>query len=92
VEWKTKPKRTRKRDLDGGERQRERREKMKGYYLMGILALANVGNSIGSRLDLVSVLVGDLDGELLLDSHDNLDSVQRVQTEIRVEVGLEGDL
>ena len=59
---------------------------------MGILALANVGNSIGSRLDLVSVLVGDLDGELLLDSHDNLDSVQRVQTEIRVEVGLEGDL
>lgn len=59
---------------------------------MGIITLTNVGNSIGSGLDRVSILIGDLNRELLLNSHDNLDSVQRVQTEISAEVGLEGDL
>ncbi len=62
------------------------------FFLVGIITLGDVLNGLGSRLDLVSVLVGDLDRELLLDGHDHLDSVQRVQAEIRVEVGLEGDL
>jgi len=59
---------------------------------VGILTLGDVVNSLGSSLDLVSILVGDLDRELLLDSHDNLDGVQRVQLEVAVEVGLERDL
>ena len=63
-----------------------------GYYLMGIITLTDVGNGIGGGLDLISILVGDLDRELLLDGHDDLDSVQGVQSEISVEVGNERDL
>lgn len=61
-------------------------------YLVSIVALGDVVNSLGSSLDLISILVRDLDRELLLNSHDNLDSVQRVQLEIIVEVGRERDL
>ena len=59
---------------------------------MGILAMGDVVDSIGSGLDAVCVFVGDLDRELLFDGHDNLDGVERVQVEIVVEAGLEGDL
>ena len=40
-----------------------------------------------TRVDSVGVLVGDLDAELLLDSHDDLDGVKAVQAEIVREVG-----
>lgn len=61
-------------------------------FLVSIIALGDVLDSLLGRLDLIGILIGDLDRELLLDGHDNLDSVQRVQSEISVEVGLEGDL
>jgi len=44
--------------------------------LVGVITLGDVVNSLGSRLDLISILVGDLDGELLFDGHDNLDGIQ----------------
>jgi hypothetical protein len=37
-------------------------------------------------VDGVGVLVGDLNAELLLDGHDNLDSVKRVEAEVVGEV------
>ena len=60
--------------------------------LVGIITLGDIVDGVSSRLDLISILVGDLDRELLLNGHDDLDSVQRVQAEIAVEVGLERDL
>lgn len=60
--------------------------------LVGIIALGDVLNGLLSRLDLIGILVGDLNGELLLNSHDNLDGIQGVQAEVSVEVGLKGDL
>lgn len=44
--------------------------------LMGIVALGDIFNSLVSGLDLISILVGNLNRELLLNSHHNLDSVQ----------------
>lgn len=73
-------------------RNKKKRKNGNEQYLVSIVALGDVLNSLLGRLDLIGILIGDLDGELLLDGHDNLDSVQRVQTEISVEVGLEGDL
>lgn len=60
--------------------------------LVGIIALGDVLNGLLSRLDLIGILVGDLNGELLLNSHDNLDGIQGVQAEVSVEAGLKGDL
>ena len=37
-------------------------------------------------VDRVGILVGDLNAELLLDSHDDLDGVKRVETEVVGEV------
>lgn len=39
-----------------------------------------------TRVDGVGVLVGNLNAELLLDSHDDLNGVERVETEIVGEV------
>jgi hypothetical protein len=38
-------------------------------------------------VDRVGVLVGDLDAELLLDGHDDLDGIEAVETEVIGEVG-----
>ena len=38
-------------------------------------------------MDVVGVLVGDLDAELLLDGHDDLDGVEAVEAEVVGEVG-----
>lgn len=38
-------------------------------------------------MDAVSVLVGDLDAELLLDGHDDLNGVEAVEAEVVGEVG-----
>lgn len=43
-------------------------------------------------MDGVGVLVGDLDAELLLDGHDDLNGVETVQTEVVGEVGGRLDL
>lgn len=43
-------------------------------------------------VDGVGLLIRDLDGELLLNGHDNLDGVKRVKTEVLGEVGSGGEL
>lgn len=46
------------------------------YGSMGVIALGNILNSLSSRLDLISVLIGDLDRELFLDGHHDFDGIQ----------------
>lgn len=43
-------------------------------------------------MDGVGILVGDLDAELLLDSHDDLNGVERVEAEVVGEVSASLDL
>jgi len=43
-------------------------------------------------LDLLSILVGDLDSELILELHDQLDQVERVSIEIFLEGSLVVDV
>lgn len=43
-------------------------------------------------VDGVGILVGDLDAELLLDGHDDLDGVERVEAEVVGEVSGRLDL
>lgn len=59
---------------------------------MSVVAFGNVFDSLGSGFDLVRIPVWNLNRELFLDSHDDLNGVERIQVEIIVEVGLEGDL
>jgi hypothetical protein len=54
--------------------------------LVGIGLVQDVLNSLVNGVDGVGVLVGDLNAELLLDGHDNLDGVKRVETEVVGEV------
>lgn len=54
---------------------------------MSIGLAEDVLDSLVDRVDGVSVLVGDLDAELLLDGHDDLDGVEAVETEVVGEVG-----
>jgi hypothetical protein len=51
----------------------------------------DVGHSVTYREDLVGLGVGDFDAELLLDRHDHLDGVQRVQVQVLLEAGGRGD-
>lgn len=51
----------------------------------------DVGHSVTYREDLVGLGVGDFDAELLLDGHDHLDGVQRVQVQVLLEAGGRGD-
>lgn len=44
--------------------------------------LGDVLNRLTDRLDSIRLLVGNLDRELLLDGHDDLDGVERVETEV----------
>lgn len=52
----------------------------------------NVFDSIVDGLDLVGFVIWDLDAELLLDGHDDLDGVETVEPEVCSEVGSGGDL
>jgi hypothetical protein len=54
--------------------------------LVGVGLVQDVLNSLVNGVDGVGVLVGDLNAELLLDGHDNLDSVKRVEAEVVGEV------
>jgi hypothetical protein len=47
----------------------------------------NVGEVKYTGVDGVGVLVGDLNAELLLDGHDDLNGVERVKAEVVGEVG-----
>ena len=43
-------------------------------------------SGLSTGVDRVGILVGDLNAELLLDGHDDLDGVKRVETEVVGEV------
>jgi len=60
--------------------------------LLGHRVLRQVVDSVLHRGDLVGVSVGDLDGKLLLERHDELDDVQGVEPEVLLEAGGGGDL
>jgi hypothetical protein len=52
----------------------------------------DVVDSLADGLDLLRVLVGDLDAELILELHDQLDQIERVGVEILLERRLLCDL
>jgi hypothetical protein len=54
--------------------------------------LRDVVDRVAHRGDLVGVGVGDLDGKLLLEGHDELDDVERVEAQVLLEVCGGGDL
>src|SRR4051794_26443017 len=57
-----------------------------------LLARRDVVDSLPDRLDLLRVLVRDLDPELVLELHDQLDQIERVRIEIFLERRFLGDL
>src|SRR4029078_8743874 len=52
-----------------------------------LLVRGDVVDSLTDRLDLLSVLVGNLDPELVFELHDQLDEIERVGIEIFLERG-----
>src|SRR5262245_25479046 len=54
--------------------------------------LLDVADGVADRRDLLGVLVGDLEAELLLERHHELDGVQGVGVEVLDELGLHRDL
>src|SRR5437764_10470969 len=57
-----------------------------------LLVRGDVVDSLTDRLDLLCVLVGDLDPELVFELHDQLDEIERVGVEIFLERGFLVDL
>ena len=56
------------------------------------LGVLNEFDDIPDALELFSLLVGNLGSEFLLQSHDQLDSVERVRAQVLDELGLRLDL
>jgi hypothetical protein len=54
--------------------------------LVGVGLVQDVLNSLVDGVDRVGILVGDLNAEFLLDGHDDLDGVKRVEAEVVGEV------
>ena len=48
--------------------------------------------TFSNSVDLVRLGIGNLDAKLLLDGHDDLDGVERVESEVRGESGIGGEL
>lgn len=57
------------------------------FYLAGVWLGDNVVNSLTNGLQGVGLVVRDLDVELVLDLHDDLHNIQRVQTKVSDEIG-----
>src|SRR6478735_6344635 len=57
-----------------------------------LLVRRDVIDCLADRRDLLGVLVGDLDPELVLELHDQLDQIERVGIEVLLERCLRGDL
>src|SRR5437763_6921364 len=58
----------------------------------GLLVRGDVVDGLADGRDLLSVLVRDLDAELILELHDQLDEIERVGIEVLLERRLFGDL
>src|SRR5689334_21876291 len=50
-----------------------------------LLVRGDVVDSLTDRLDLLGVLVGDLDPELVLELHDQLDEIERIRVQVLLE-------
>src|SRR5712664_2286038 len=59
---------------------------------VALLVRRDVVDGLADSRDLLSVLVRDLDPELVLELHDQLDEVERVRVEILLERRLLGDV
>src|SRR5829696_6491122 len=57
-----------------------------------LLVRRDVVDGLADRLDLLGILVRDLDPELILELHDQLDEIERVRVEVFLERRLLGDL
>src|SRR5437588_9035980 len=57
-----------------------------------LLVRRDVVDGLADGLNLLGVLVGDLDAELVLELHDQLDEIERVGVEVLLEGGLLRDL
>lgn len=53
-----------------------------GFYLVGIGLGEDVLDGLLDAVDLVGILIGDLNAELFLNGHDDLDGVERIKTEV----------
>lgn len=60
--------------------------------LLGHWVLGDVLDGVGDGLDLLGIVIGDVEDELLLEGHDDLDDVKGVETEVIDEVRLVGNL
>jgi len=65
--------------------------KFLGSGLLALLLL-DVLHDIADLLELLSILVRNLDSEFFLESHDELDGIEGVGSEILNEGGIDGDL
>src|SRR4029077_16009119 len=64
----------------------------KGSSILVPGVLLDVLDRFADIADLLGLFVGDLDAELLLEGHHQLDDVQRIRSQIIGEAGLQGDL
>ena len=76
----------------GGEKKKKCPHVSCSVLLVHILVVGDVLNDLGGREQLLRVVVGDLEAELVLHGHDDLHVVEGVQAEVFDEVGLEGQL
>ena len=68
------------------------RSRRNSTTLLGVGVAGDVVNSVSGGVDLLELGVGDLNEELVLESHDKLDGVERVKTKILGEVSSVADL
>ena len=60
--------------------------------MVDVFVVSDVLNKLRRRQQLLGVVVGNLEAELILHGHDDLHVVERVQAQIVDEVGLKGQL
>src|SRR5436309_9512064 len=61
-------------------------------WLLRLGVLFDVLDGVLDLADLLRLVIGNLDAELFLESHDQLDGIQRVRAEVLNERSLRGDL
>lgn len=60
--------------------------------LVHVLVVGDVLNDLGGGEELLGMVVGDLEAELVLHGHDDLHVVEGIEAEVLDEVGLKGEL
>ena len=60
--------------------------------LVDVLVIGDVLDDLGRGQQFVRVVVGDLEAELVLHGHDDLNVIERVETKILDEMGVEFQL